>query len=587
MAIQFEHKLDRRKQPVQAKRPKVPLPARIWSPAIFVALLAVLLAVPEVFASNVCGFEPTDEVGDPLVAVTPIYHQPGWQGERQLPGYEYSPSYEPNVVSFDSANVPFMRMPLRRSDGQLDFLGVQRLDTLTGCSWETSSLAPALESLGWLGSTDSRIIDLRFSIDQRVVFDDDDNAYTFVASNRWPRLWAPALAFSPAASRENPVWTATLLDEGDRSYGRVQPRSFHGTMAHPPLVMVKPASYSDNPRELGLIAPTLNANGQIQVPEPILLDANGTQGGGMGARFAVSRGDRTFLVWASLSEANVPPDLTLEGTPTFIQVYDHAEGRLVGQPFFLGFAGNLSGGMIDGHNSPAIDIDSQGYLHVILGGHHDNFQYLRSEYPVDSESFQISEPTPLAQWTTPVLLGSPRFDRAPSRNAVPAGDPDPDCRGRCGQYTYASLIIDDRDNLHVFARWAGHPFGESAYIMRISYLRKPFGEDWEPRRTLVRPFRTNYSHWYQKPAIDRLGRLFLSYIYYGTCLLPEDADSYREKYPEETIVQAEAHCDGAKRRHKYSGITEHEPVVLISDDHGETWRLATTADFADGLFEVR
>ena len=537
--------------------------------------LALCMLALDSKADDVCGLDPADEVVDPLTAVAPIYHQSGWTGERHLPDYQYAPAYQPNVVSFDHANVPFMRRPLSENLDPADLealkvLQLQRLDP-GSCGWATASLRPALLDAGWTGAPDTSLGGLRFTRDQRVVFDDDGNAYTFVGTRGWPGLGTPTLAFSNDGAV---AWTASRLDGDDWQFGRVQPRSFHGTMAHPPLVMLSKPPWTGAPHDrLALVAPAIDDSGQLQIPAPIILDYDGgDQGGGMGARFAVSHGDRSFIVWAS--KAVPPGQPTDQGTPTYVQEYDHVAGALVGQPVFLGFAGGPVAGAAstqgpyqpDLHNIPAIDVDSEGYLHVVLGAHHRSFKYTRSLEPLDVA----------AGWTTPEVLGGARD--LPSDPVDPA---DPHCDRRCYLYTYASLTIDARDNLHVFARWAGKPTGEAHYYMRLAYLRKPAGQDdWEPRRTLVRPFRTNYSHWYQKPAIDRFGRLFLSYIYYGNCLSPTDATDYEAKYGESLVWERD--CAGGTRAY-YQPMTEHEPVVLMSDDHGDSWRLATTADFAAGL----
>jgi hypothetical protein len=37
----------------------------------------------------------------------------------------------------------------------------------------------------------------------------------------------------------------------------------------------------------------------------------------------------------------------------------------------------------DNHNWPALAVDSQGYLHVVINGHHNPFRYVRSARPLD------------------------------------------------------------------------------------------------------------------------------------------------------------------------------------------------------------
>jgi hypothetical protein len=91
-----------------------------------------------------------------------------------------------------------MRVPVARSAGQ-DVLGVQHLDA-DSCGWRTVSLEGALGAIGgdsgWPLPTDALLNDLEFTADQRVVFADDGNAYTFVGTRLWPDFEGPVLAFS-------------------------------------------------------------------------------------------------------------------------------------------------------------------------------------------------------------------------------------------------------------------------------------------------------------------------------------------------------------------------------------------------------
>ena len=105
-------------------------------------------------------------------------------------------------------------------------------------------------------------------------------------------------------------------------------------------------------------------------------------------------------------------------------------------------------------------------------------------------------------------------------------------------------------------------------------MRKLAGQDWEPHKYLMVPFRNMYSCWYHKMSLDRQGRLFLSYIYYANQLSDAQLESYKAKWPDETPTDVTQHAGNWRW-----GLTPHDPGMLVSDDKGDSWHLATTADF--------
>ena len=97
----------------------------------------------------------------------------------------------------------------------------------------------------------------------------------------------------------------------------------------------------------------------------------------------------------------------------------------------------------DNHSRPNMTIDSQGYLHVVMGGH-QRLQWLKSKRPND-----------ITEWTKPVSLD-------PKRNN-----------------TYPVIVCGPDDTLYLTARhdtgWAGMDF----------YVKRPT-EKWQHRGLLVR-----------------------------------------------------------------------------------------------------
>jgi formylglycine-generating enzyme required for sulfatase activity len=83
---------------------------------------------------------------------------------------------------------------------------------------------------------------------------------------------------------------------------------------------------------------------------------------------------------------------------------------------------------------------------------------------------------------------------------------------------------------------------------------------------------------------DLLGRILINYSYYGNELTNEQAAAYNKKWPEEKIFS------GVKERLFPNGIwykvKSHDPVVIVSNDSGNSFRLALTEDFAAGIKKI-
>ena len=146
-----------------------------------------------------------------------------------------------------------------------------------------------------------------------------------------------------------------------------------------------------------------------------------TQGNG---NKIVTVGDKTHIVWQdSIEEGYFARVRTLNRkTGDWSEVITLGEGR-------------------DNHARPTITADSRGFLHVIIGGHHDGLQYRRSARANDA-----SEWTPIEKF---------------------------------GRTTYPILICGPDDTLYITGRhdkgWAG-----------MDFYAKPPAQPWESRGLLVK-----------------------------------------------------------------------------------------------------
>ena len=117
--------------------------------------------------------------------------------------------------------------------------------------------------------------------------------------------------------------------------------------------------------------------------------------------------------------------------------------------------------------------------------------------------------------------------------------------------TYIGLVCGADDTLHlVYRLWRygtdPHPASHHAVL---AYQRKRPGQPWEEPRVLVVSAFSEYSIFYHRLTIDRLGRLFLSYDYWSTYWF------YRTDHW------------GTRR------------ALIMSPDGGDTWKLVETPDF--------
>ena len=263
--------------------------------------------------------------------------------------------------------------------------------------------------------------------------------------------------------------------------------------------------------DLELFTPR-EVDGRIEIGEPTLLSKAciGMSSHSGTPSSIVSRGSKVHVAWGEATD----PKEKVPGVPTYVVTFDRVTGQL-GEPALIGYGPPAN----DVHNSPSITIDSEGFLHVLIGTHGRPFQYVKSKRPNDAGS----------GWTKPVTAGA---DLRP---------------------TYIGLVCGRDDTLYtVFRLWRnGEPYPHSHHATLAMQRKRPDGP-WEPPRILVvAPF-SEYSIFYHRLTIDREGRLFLSKDYWSTYWF---------------------------YRNDQRGNRGHWRTLLLSPDGGETWRMAADEDF--------
>ncbi|MBE0528668.1 MAG: BNR-4 repeat-containing protein, partial [Thermoleophilia bacterium] len=439
--------------------------------------------------------------------------------------FGYTPDYELNVPSFDPWNRPYIRS---RTVSQHK---TGHMHTLDGTGWSQLALVEAVRRDY---PTFAATVNAGGYVSELVEFDALCRAYTLLEI----RLANGALKNVLLYSMDGCVtWrTVTLPIDGHvalysgRDIGTMTMEHFTGwdLSNEPPLIALwRPVARWPGLRasrnELYVVRPTFEGD-QLVLPPPTLVTNRHlgmTQAAG-GASFAATSGSTSFIVWTDVAPARA------SGAPTYVAALDRRTGQLT-TPVLVGRAHPPN----DDHDTPGICLDGHGYLHVVIGAHSHPFRYVHSVRPLDASA-----------WTAPRVVLSSGFRERGT---------DADGRGR---QTYVSLVCLPDDTLVLVFRQhrAGvdRVFAGRSYCA-LSMQTRPSGGKWSPARRLVyRRDRDSYAIYYQKLAVDRSGRLFLSL---NCC----DPRVYRT---------------ALRERHRY-----HRRMVLVSGDAGASWRFATLQDY--------
>ncbi len=444
-----------------------------------------------------------------------------------LSQFGYAPEYPLNIPAFDAAGRPFVR---ERNEDQHLTSGVL---TLGDSGWELS---------GFLDAVRAAVPDFVAVVNgggyetDRVVPAAGGKLYTpltvEVANGRRRHLLL-------RSADGGATWTATQVmrrsspaPPADLDAGDIVVEHFtgHNAITGPPTTLVwrRTAARTSRWAQRCLLYVTRPYEGRsgLVVPRPIIVSRRALptcQAAG-GSSPSVTVGRRSFIVYTELARKG-----DRRGSPVFIATYDAKKRRITARRR-IGFARPTD----DFHDTPGICIDSRGYLHVVIGSHGGRFRYIRSRRPRSI----------VAGWTRPRTMLESGYRKA---------DTDADGRGR---QTYVSLVCGADDTLHVvFRQWrAGldRYFGGAGYGALSHQWRRP-GRGWSQPRIVVVPPSYGYVNYYQKLAIDRRGRLFLSL----SCWLGSESLESR-------AVQSRARY---RRR-----------MVLVCDD-GRSWRFATAEDY--------
>lgn len=477
---------------------------------------------------------PYPETRDGKAVVAPLQYEPYYRNERALFGYY--PRFQPGFVSFSPRGQAYV------------IYGSTWLQTLgADGKWQCRDLrAEVIEPYARekLGFAALKVDNLGQVNDANLRFDNDGDAYLMCYLEDPTKDWKSRTCLLLHSRDGLKTWTVYKLPY---YMARFEKFVGHNTdcLKRPPIILL---SNYFAPTTDWLLVPEKQADGTLRFPPPVKLTDQAIPlipHSGEGSN-AVSCGDKVFIVYGRL--VVLPGHEEQEGAPAYCVTYDRKTGTL-SEPVLIGFGGKSAK---DDHNWPVIAVDSQGYLHVIINGHHAPFVYRRSVRPYDGSEWGPAEKVAVAT-------------------------------------SYCGLVIDDRDTLYTVSRNS-----DPGYYFRLSLHRKKAGQPWEEPQHLTIPFKPYYHVWVHKLVLDPVTqRLFVAYYSQSpsVCLFRDEYRAFIYTWPDQekaflsapkaTLPTGSNRSQGPHQYQFYSPPAS-EPAILVSDDRGDSWHLATMADFQVG-----
>jgi hypothetical protein len=433
--------------------------------------------------------------------------------------YKWNPEYQQNVVTFDSGNRPYIRS---RDEGVHN---TEYIHTLRNGEWIKIDLLRSIKSAhpDFSGFNQSG-----GGLSARVVFDKDDHMYTVVRvvtqGVSGSKIMNNLLLYSTDFGEE---WQVYNLGSQDSFVIEFNTNS--SLMDSTPLIglWTKTGEHPGAWASIHKFEVTypIKVDGQLQMSPKVTLTENGLGAAihAGGASFSVTKDNKSYVVWESVND-----DDESFGTPGFLSVFNRSTNKIESKTLLGGtFKVN------DVHNTSGICIDSNDYLHIILGAHNRNFKYIKSESPMNGT--QLTSPQDTVDVYNTAFNGQ----------------------------TYVSLICGNKNNLHLVFRSHKENLGQyflkssSGYYKELSYQKKT-SAGWTKVKPIVIPPLPNYSNYYQQLSIDRLGNLVLSYSWFGKDFRPINP------YARSTTKQMSYHLFR---------------TLLLADEHGNNWSLPEKDDF--------
>ncbi len=455
----------------------------------------------------------------------PVYYENYCQSEARL--YDYEPNFIAGETTFDSKNRPYIRFDKY----------VQTLDE--NGKWIRHDLVAAVKEQypSWNG-----IFSTSEQFDNRVIFDADDWAYTYLFTSGTAGSNAPfdngdVILYSTDYCA---TWKVLILP-GPAWFPNWENVGANDLLTNPPCLLARKGytwdtSSSNNEMFLHFFrkeGTTLTLDKKLSI-WPKAIGSVGHSGHG---RSIVSNGNLVHVCFGGVS----PVDGTT-GTPFYAMTIDRTNYSIVTSPTYIASIADE----IDNHNYPSIDMDSEGYLHLVMTGHHHEMKYVKS-----------LNPNSTASWETVKTVS------------------------QASGHTYNSFVIDYDDTQHVTSRYSGY-----GYVFSVSHLSKAKDDDnWSTIERIMSPRKGNYHVHNNKLSMDRNGNLYQTYSYHRDFILSAaEVLSYKHEFP-----WVDIHSTKTPAENQTTDIVNSpyfQPAIMMLP-RGETkWRLATTEDFKANITDL-
>lgn len=383
-------------------------------------------------------------------------------------------------------------------------------------------------------------------VDDRIVFDNKDRAYTLVTPYQ-SNLKFAVLLYSLDKCQ---TWHGIPLKGNSAA---LEMRDGFNDLSGVPAVLsfgVDGTMGDKVSNNLWLHSFYFDANNAIRsyfengklIASNSLLSVNHSGGGNS----VITRSGKIFVVYPG---ATLPEGVD-SGTPNYIcQVSKNLSKSNSPICKYLGVAGDINKtGMVvapDAHHIPAITVDKDGQLTVVFGSHLGMFKMTQSEDNLNIEG----------DWSEPVLIGELLIKKSNGST-------------RYGSYTYVGLATSPKnESMIIIARTEEF----SAHYQLVEMI-KPHGEDFKTwadgsqqikHRVLVEPGRSYYAAYRHRISFDKSGNFYLHFKYWPGQLTTTEAALFDLKTTDS--------CDISGKRCMYHDMKHLFPTTLKSTDDALTF----------------
>ena len=482
-----------------------------------------------------------------------------FDSEREL--YGYKPRFMPGEVHFDAENRPWIRTGEVKlgADGvsttHIEDNGPSYIQTLDNDGrWVTWNIKDILDGTPGITTTNYIIKDEKSPF-TRILSDKAGNVYTVVREAGGG--FKTYLLYLPYNSEQ---WIAVKAPSTHAGNYTLEPTDTYSDVSSPPMCI--------NPETGKFYFISIGTDGKPDFHNMPIYDCgqghqltpflNPPHSGAGPATVVVD--DYVYIAYSTLETdveqpGMIPPNAW---TAQFFRKLDRNTGTF--SPILYIGAGESAYTNQDdeqdpdNHNGPSLIMDKDGKLIFLTGAHQEYMYTYTTNGAVKVTSGDSGlDPTNINNWGPRTAIYTPSTSRTDSG------------------LTYTAFLNDQvGTNGWCLATRDLSTANINSPMKRTLTIIKNGGDC----KDIVVPEWGGYSIFYHRLTQDKLGRLFLSYMVYQHELTAVAKAAYIDKWPE-----TDPDGDGEPT------LKMHDPVIIFSEDFGDTWKFAKTEDFLDGMHQ--